>query len=561
MAFNLADVLKNVPDLNTGRDQIEYIRLENIEEDPNNFYHLSGIEDLAANIELCGLQQPIRVRAIPEAEGKYRIVSGHRRRKAVELLAQENPQKWGEVPCIVETDAVSPNLQQLRLIYANANTRTMTSAEVSEQAVQVEKLLYQLKEEGYAFPGRMRDHVAQAVNTSKSKLARLKVIRDKLSEVWEPSWKKGDLGESSAYALAQIPKAYQNLLFEEKSRSNANIKYLYADDIKKFAERAAAIEKQTCSTTGGECENCERKLRKAAVTERYGWFHCDSKCCKDCPELIRCKASCPRLAETVKKLRADAKEAAKQEASAKEEKDKPVIDFIRSVYQRVGDARKQAGVSVESLYKAQQRFYSYSHDEPTQKAMEAGTAKISTDTWLPFGNCFTAGYARKLCAVADLLNVSIDYLLGRSEAMTTNTSELSADRTAPEFIAGNWYAADKVEPPMGVNLILIDSGGHADTGKYKGCGEYTMDFGDPVVLWTFMHQEKDIKIESPDAGSGWRSGEPEAYGTYAAYVRVADVDRLLLLKELLWDGEEWFMNGSSLSEHATVAYWMERPEV
>lgn len=560
MAFNLAEVLKDVSESGTGREQIEYIRLDRIEEDPNNFYQLSGIEELAANIQLCGLQQPIRVRPVSGETERYMIVSGHRRRKAVELLAKDEPERWEEVPCIVEEDAIPASLQQLRLIYANANTRTMTSAEVSEQAVQVEKLLYQLKEEGYEFPGRMRDHVAEAVNASKSKLARLKVIREKLSGVWEPSWKKGDLGESSSYELAKMPKAYQNLLFEEKHRTNANIRYLYADDIKKFAERAAAIEKQTCGSFGGECENCERKLRKAAVAERYGWFHCDSKCCKDCPELARCKASCPRLAETVKKLRADAKEAAKQEAAAKEEKDKPVIDFIRSVYQRVGNARKKAHVSVEDLYKAQQRFYSYSHDEPTQKAMEEGTAKISTDTWLPFGNCFTAGYARKLCAVADLLNVSIDYLLGRSEAMTMNTSELSADSTAPEFVAGNWYAADKVEPPMGVNLILIDSGGYADTGKYKGCGEYTMDFGDPVVLWTFMPKEKDIKIEAPDAVSGWRSGEPEAYGTYAAYVQVTGAASPML-RELLWDGEDWYLFGNKIGADVTVVCWADRPEV
>lgn len=560
MAFNLADVLKDVSESGTGREQIEYIRLDRIEEDPNNFYQLSGIEELAANIQLCGLQQPIRVRPVPDEEKRYMIVSGHRRRKAVELLAKDEPERWEEVPCIVEEGEIPASLQQLRLIYANANTRTMTSAEVSEQAVQVEKLLYQLKEEGYEFPGRMRDHVAEAVNASKSKLARLKVIREKLSAAWEPSWRKGDLGESSAYELAKMPKAYQNLLFEEKSRTNANIRYLYADDIKKFAERAAAIEKQTCGSFGGECENCERKLRKAAVAERWGWFHCDNKCCKDCPELSRCKAACPRLAETVKKLRADAKEAAKQEAAAKEEKDKPTIDFIRSVYQRVGVARNQAHVSVEDLYKAQQRFYSYSHDEPTQKAMEEGTAKISTDTCLPFGYCFTAGYARKLCAVADLLNVSIDYLLGRSEAMTMNTSELSADSTAPEFVAGNWYAADKVEPPMGVNLILIDSGGYADTGKYKGCGEYTMDFGDPVVLWTFMPEEKDIKIEAPDTVSGWRCGEPEAYGTYAAYVRVTGAASPML-RELLWDGEDWYLFGNKIGADVTVVCWAERPEV
>ena len=82
MAFDLGELLKDVSNSGTGREQIEYIRLDLIEEDPNNFYQLSGIEELAANIELCGLQQPVRVRAIPGSD-HYRIVSGHRRRKAV----------------------------------------------------------------------------------------------------------------------------------------------------------------------------------------------------------------------------------------------------------------------------------------------------------------------------------------------------------------------------------------------------------------------------------------------------------------------------------------------
>ena len=119
MGFDLGELLKDAPKLDTGREQIEYIRLDLIEEDPNNFYQLSGIDELAANIELCGLQQPIRVRLTDG--GCYRIVSGHRRRKAVEMLAQDNPERWSEIPCIVEADDASPALQQLRLIYANAN--------------------------------------------------------------------------------------------------------------------------------------------------------------------------------------------------------------------------------------------------------------------------------------------------------------------------------------------------------------------------------------------------------------------------------------------------------
>ena len=52
MGFDLASVLKNVPESGTsdGRERIEYIGLDKLHDDPNNFYSLDGIEELAGNI-------------------------------------------------------------------------------------------------------------------------------------------------------------------------------------------------------------------------------------------------------------------------------------------------------------------------------------------------------------------------------------------------------------------------------------------------------------------------------------------------------------------------------
>ena len=104
----------NVSKSDTDRETIEYIGLDLIDDDPANFYRVDGLEELAANIELCGLQQPIRLR--PAEGGRYVIVSGHRRRAALALLAKENPERWGAAPCIVERYEASPELQELRLM-------------------------------------------------------------------------------------------------------------------------------------------------------------------------------------------------------------------------------------------------------------------------------------------------------------------------------------------------------------------------------------------------------------------------------------------------------------
>lgn len=192
------------------REQIQYIGLDRLDQDPGNFYSLDGLEELAANIQLCGLQQPLRVR--PGENGRYTIVSGHRRRAALALLSEEE-QKWTAVPCIVETDDASPELRELRLIMANSATRVLSAAEIARQAEEVEKLLYQLKEQGYAFPGRMRDQVAAACKVSAPKLARLKVIREHLISQWQGPFQRSALPEQTAYALARMPEALQERLF------------------------------------------------------------------------------------------------------------------------------------------------------------------------------------------------------------------------------------------------------------------------------------------------------------------------------------------------------------
>jgi ParB-like chromosome segregation protein Spo0J len=213
--FNLGDYLKDsaVSKTDTAKEQIEYIDLDRIDPDPDNFYSLEGLDELAANIELVGLQQPLRVR--PGPGDHVTVVSGHRRRAAC-LLIRDGGSKMFEhgVPCIVERGDTSKEMQELRLIYANSSTRVMTSAELSKQAERVEELLYKLKEQGVEFPGRMRDHVAAAVNASKTKLARLHAIRANLKPSLLAEFDAGRISEAVAYRISQEDEPIQKDLSE-----------------------------------------------------------------------------------------------------------------------------------------------------------------------------------------------------------------------------------------------------------------------------------------------------------------------------------------------------------
>lgn len=469
--FDLGAMLASVSDSDTGREQIEYIPLVDLKSDPNNFYQLRHLDELADNIATCGLQQPLRVRPDPAVGGKYIIVSGHRRRAAVEILAKENMEKWREVPCIVEKDSVSPALQQLRLIYANANTRAMTSAEISQQAEQVEKLLYKLQEEGYEFPGRMRDHVAKAVQVSTSKLARLKVIRENLAEEWQPAFQDDKLKESTAYELAKMPVECQKIFW---GANKENFRNFYTEDVKIKSAAFQRISEMECSQSHGLCENRANMIRKTAGAEVYS-TPCTG-CCLGCVHLKTCGAACRYAYGKKQKLKAHAKAEKQAKEAEEEKKNRPAIEYIQGVYSRIGQLRKKHGISVAQLYQAAKIFYGKSDDEK-EKNLEAGKGISATDS-LPFHYGFNTSNATALCAVADLLHCSVDYLLGRS----SDPEQATPWHTGKPWNIGEYVVLVRYSPECSACVATV----HWDGTSWLEDGTPLEEMGAEILLWTAM---------------------------------------------------------------------------
>lgn len=449
----------NVSNSDTGREQIEYIDIDLLDADEKNFYELSGLEELAANIELVGLQQPLRVRADPDRPGRYTIVSGHRRRAALQILVDAGRTELREIPCIRERSAGSAALQELRLIYANSDTRRLSSADLSKQAERVEMLLYQLKEEGIEFPGRMRDHVAEACKVSKTKLARLKVIRENLIPEFAKHYEKGELKESSAYKLAQQPAKIQKLVW----------KYMWPGTKKEMSHLA---EWQVANAVGMIKPVLERPCRKQeggppcshrdVLLEKlfdgtYSYKPCNRVCCDKCENLRSCKSACPLLAEKAKKLREDRAAQNKQEKLARQERDQPTIDAISEYWRRMAAARAAAGKSVKELFKATGAYYSKENEEQWLK--RESLQKIKRDDALPFGMySVTLGGVEKIRATADLLGVTTDYLLCRTD--DPHGGEADAEPETPETAVApaelvRWENRGRT-PPIGALILTYD---------------------------------------------------------------------------------------------------------
>ena len=323
-SFDLASILKDAgAQMGTGREQIEYLDIDKIDADANNFYAMSGISALMANIELIGLQQPIRVRPNPDAPGRYIVVSGHRRLTAFRQLRDDKDggARWATIPAIVEACADSADLQELRLIYANADTRKISDFELRKQAERVEELLYKLKEQGVEFPGRMRDHVAEACKISKSKLGRLKQIKDGLApDISKAYYETGKLPEATALALSRLPVDDQRRIIDRATAKDRDgVTYLYESTVTQqgndFA-RWRALECPACAGAG--CINPMGMRDKLYAPGYRGYSHCASGCCYDCPELASCSKSCLRMQNKKQAAKAEARAAKAEEKAAKE---------------------------------------------------------------------------------------------------------------------------------------------------------------------------------------------------------------------------------------------------
>lgn len=417
MGFDLASVLKDAgAQMGTGKERLEYIDIGLIDEDPNNFYALSNIDELCANIELVGLQQPVRLRPNPDKPGRYVIVSGHRRWTAFKKLSGEGKEQYRTIPAIIEAGAASAEMQELRLIYANSGTRKMTDFELRQQAERVQDLLYRLKEQGVDFPGRMRDHVAEACRISKSKLARLQQIEKGLAkDIAKTYYETGLLTEATALALSRLPVADQLVIVDRATvKKREDIRRLYESTVSQQGEDLARWREMECPACAGEhCINVVGLRDKLYSQTWRGYVHCGSGCCHDCPDLASCSHSCLRMQQAKQAAKAELKADKTAKRAEVEAQNSATIHEIKRLWQRMDAACKAQGKDFLKIC-ADCKLIGISFSAP---AYLDGKLIDSIATPTPFGYGLDAGAIATMVNIADALDVSLDYLLGRTDNM------------------------------------------------------------------------------------------------------------------------------------------------
>lgn len=372
-------------------DTMLEISIDDIRDNPRNFYPTPDPQALRAlmdSIRANGLLEPPTV--VPSGDGQtYRLISGHSRMAAIKALREtETPDQWTTVLCRV-LPPMSEGQEQAAVIEANRQ-RVKSNALLADEAEKLTAAYIKRREAGEELPGRIRDHVAEALQVKATKIANLSAIKNglKVPGLVE-RWKRDEIPEAAALQIARmdIDEQYRLLDWIIDKRRSCTI-----NEVKKF-DTCYTVVRRKCEHTGRMCENAERMYDH---DYRYGEWH-GNVCCLYCMDRDTCPAACKYVE----------KKPVEQPEPGPVVKRNPAVDDPRLAWQtmvptfcqRVKELRIQTGMT--------RKEFAWSIDEHpgTYSACEHGSM---------------CGF-EKIAKLALCFGVSTDYLYGLTDELTPPT--------------------------------------------------------------------------------------------------------------------------------------------
>ena len=174
----------------------------------DNFYHVDAA--LKRSIELVGILQPCIVKK--PVNGKYDVISGHRRRLASLALVEEGKEQFRYIPCMYKKEETA---DKLAIIMANS-FRDKTDFEKMVEIIQLKELVRDIKKE-YNLAGRVREMQEELTGITKAQISRYEAIYNNLEKELMEEFKAGRLIMSVAVEVSGMEhewqmKAYERLL-------------------------------------------------------------------------------------------------------------------------------------------------------------------------------------------------------------------------------------------------------------------------------------------------------------------------------------------------------------
>ena len=210
--FKLTDMLPQ-SDTSTKAKENRRISYYDLVPSADNFYSMQNLEELKNSIELAGHILSNLV-VTPLADGKYKILSGHRRHAAIGLLLAEGKEEYEFLPCAVEhIDGEGRDTQEQVLLIAANSQREKTAWDKLEEVRQMREIAKKAKEQ-QGLSGRVREIVAKSLHVSSSRIAKYDSILNNLIPALLEEIKADELPVSIAYELSALPADRQQAGYE-----------------------------------------------------------------------------------------------------------------------------------------------------------------------------------------------------------------------------------------------------------------------------------------------------------------------------------------------------------
>ena len=239
-----------------------------------------GIRDLAESIRRDGITDLPLVRRLPD--GGYQMVSGHRRKAAYALLAEDDP-AFAKLPCRV-VDVMSDEDALVLLHTANYFTRELNVVERAEASRALGKEVAEMRRADPSLKGVRTEDIKAAIITAHTgrKVSGKTVQRQErtarlVEELLVPEWKEealsGKLTDADIERLSKMEPDEQRRLFAAGGKPEAPRSDALESALRKAAAQLSRAEK--AASEGGVTESARSLIAdvKASVTrlEEASW--------------------------------------------------------------------------------------------------------------------------------------------------------------------------------------------------------------------------------------------------------------------------------------------------
>ena len=215
-------------------ESIQMIDINELHSSPDNYFEIERVEEFAETIlGQGGVKDNLIVS--PLNTGGYEIISGHRRRAAVQLLIDRGENISHYLPCLVQEYSDDDD-RRLDIILMNVTARRLSDAELWKSYELIDAILKKKKEDGQKF-GKIRETLASYLSVSPAQVGKMQYVeRNAISEVKE-AVENGEISISTANEIAKLDEDEQEELVQNTDLSSVKHK-----DIKK---RNAAPKPET----------------------------------------------------------------------------------------------------------------------------------------------------------------------------------------------------------------------------------------------------------------------------------------------------------------------------